>query len=192
MRLLKYLLVAITLASWVAAHFLAFVPPVWDEWSGWVFVGCHFTVLLAALLALIRRRWSTLAIFCFPFVVIFLDAYGWRQPGYWLRATGFSIHASPIEQYLSRCRRVEFVEDGKKQQVGECEGIATSGITWNTVIYDTTGQLVLPRAQRTREWKSAVGMLSSPDVYIEMEGRASHLFGDFYIFAIRIDELQGG
>jgi hypothetical protein len=50
----------------------------------------------------------------------------------------------------------------------------------------------LPRAQRTREWKSAVGMLSSPDVYIEAEGRVSYLFRDFYIFAIRIDELQGG
>jgi hypothetical protein len=192
MRVLKYLLVAITLLSWVAAQLLAFVPPVWNEWSGSVFDGCLLAVLLLALSALIRRRWSTFAVLCFLFVVIFLGAYGVTQPGYWLRATGFRIHASPIEQYLSRCRLVAFVEDGKKQQVGECEDIPTSSITWNAVIYDTTGQLVLPRAQRTREWKSAVGMLSSPDVYIETEGRASHLFEDFYVFAIRIDELQGG
>ncbi len=68
----------------------------------------------------------------------------------------------------------------------------TSEITWAYVIYDTTGQILLPRAQRTREWKRAVGMLSSPDVYIDTEGRASHLYGDFYTFPIRIDELQGG
>lgn len=192
MRLLKYLLVAITLTSWVVAQFLAFVPCVWGEWSGFVFDGCVFAVPLSALWALIRRRWSTLAIFCFPMFVILLGAYGVTQPGHWLRATGFRIHASPIEQYLSRCRLAAFVEDGKKQQVGECDGIPTSGITWNVVIYDTAGQIILPRAQRTREWKSAVGMLSSPDVYIESEGRASHLFGDFYVIAIGINELQGG
>jgi hypothetical protein len=192
MRLLKYLLVAVAFISWAVAQLLAFVPPVWNEWSGSVFDGCLLTVLLFVLWALIRRRWSTFAILCFPLVVIFLSAYGGRQPGDWLRAAGFRIHASPTEQYLSRCRLAAFIEDGKVQQVGECEGIQTSSITWNCVIYDTTGQIVLPRAQRTREWKSAVGLLSSPDVYIETEGRASHLFGDFYVIGVRIDELQGG
>lgn len=187
MRFLKYLLVAATLATWVVDQLLMFVPDVW-EWHEFVFGGCFAIVVLSALWALIRRCWHRLAIFCLPLVVISFFA----QANKWLQATGFRIYASPIEHYLSGCRLVDFVEDGKKQRVGECEGIPTSGITWNTVIYDTTGQLVLPRVQRTHEWKSAVGMLSSPDVYIETEGRASHLFGDFYVFAIRIDELQGG
>jgi hypothetical protein len=186
MRLLKYLLVAVMLASWTADQLLVYVPHL-SEWWFFASVGSFLTILLCALSALIRRKWDTLAIFCFPFVVILL-----HQPGQWLRATGFRIHASPIEEYLAQCRLVEFVEDGKKQQVGECQGIPTSEITWDTVIYDTTGQFVLPPAQRTQGWKSAVGMLSSPDVYIESEGRASHIFGDFYVIGIRIDELQGG
>ncbi len=190
MRLLKYLLVAVTLLSGVVAQMLAFVPSVWQERSSSVFAGCLFTVFVFALLALIRRRWSALAIFFLALAVIVLGSV--TQPGHWLRATGFRIYASPIEQYLSGCRLSVFVEDGKQQQVGECEGIPTSEITWVYVIYDTTGQLLLPRAQRTQEWKSAVRMLSSPDAYIETEGRASHLYGDFYIFPIRIDELQGG
>jgi hypothetical protein len=187
MRSLKYLLVAVTLVSWAADQLLMFVPDVWD-WHEFIFAACFVTVVLSALWALIRRRWYTLAIFCLPLIVICLVT----QASKWLQATGFRIYASPIEQYLSRCRLVAFVEDGKKQQVGECEGIPTSSITWNAVIYDTTGQLILPRVQRTREWKSAVGILSSPDVYIETEGRASHLVGDFYVMSIRIDELQGG
>jgi hypothetical protein len=187
MRLLKYLLVAVTLVSWTVDQLLMFVPRV-CEWHGFVFASCFFSVLLSALWALIRRRWHTLAIFCLPLIVICFVTRGSN----WLRATGFSIYTSPLEQYLPGCRLVEFVEDGEKQRVGECEGIPTSGITWTYVIYDTSGQLVLPRAQRTREWKSAVGMLSSPDVYIETEGRASHLVGDFYVIGVRLDELQGG
>jgi hypothetical protein len=191
MRALKYLLVAITLASWVAAQLLRFVPDFW-EWSVLVFGGCFLTVILSSLLALIRRRWKTLAILCFPLMIASLRIFGVAQPSQWLQVTGFLVHASPIEAYLSRCRLVAFVEDDKKQQVGECEGIPTSGITWDIVIYDTTGQLILPRAERTREWKSAVGILSSPDVYVETEGRASHIVGDFYVIGVRLDELQGG
>jgi hypothetical protein len=187
MRLLKYPLVAITLVSWAAGQLLMSFPHVW-EWQGFFFAGCILDVFLSALWALIRRRWYTLAILCLPLVAICVVT----QASKWLQATGFRVYASPIEQSLSGCRLVAFVEDGRKQRVGECEGIPTSGITWSCVIYDTSGQLVLPRAQRTREWKSAVGMLSSPDVYIETEGRASRLVGDFYIIGVRLDELQGG
>jgi hypothetical protein len=186
MKLLKYLLIAVTLVSWVADQLLMYVPG-FSDWSFLVFVGCINTLFVGALLALIGRKWNTLAIFSVAFVVILLP-----QPGQWLRASGFRIHASPIEKYLAQCRLVTFEEDGKKQQVGECQGIPSSDITWDTVIYDTTGQLVLPRDRRTQGWKSAMGMLSSPDVYIESEGRASHIFGDFYVIGVRIDELQGG
>jgi hypothetical protein len=186
MKLLKYLLVAATLVSWVTHQLLMYVPG-FSDWSFLVCVGCINILFVCALLALIRRKWNTLAIFCVAFVIILL-----HQPGQWLQSTGFRIHASPIEKYLAQCRLVTFVEDGKKQQVGECQGVPTSDITWDTVIYDTTGQFVLPPAQRTQGWKSAMGMLSSPDVYIESEGRASHIFGDFYVIGVRIDELQGG
>jgi hypothetical protein len=186
MRFLKYSLVVVTLVGWVAQQLLMYASHV-SDWSFVPGVACLLTLFFGALWALIARRWKTLAIFCIPFVVMLLP-----QPGQWLRATGFRIHASPIEEYLAQCRLVTFVEDGKKQQVGECQGIPTSEITWDIVIYDTTGQLVLPRARRTQAWRSAVGMLSSPDVYIESEGRASHIFGDFYVIGVRIDELQGG
>ena len=186
MKLLRNILVAAMLVSWVTHQLLMYVP----SFSGWSFLvcaGCILTLFVGALLALIGRKWNTLAIFFISFVVILLP-----QPGQWLRATGFRIHASPIEEYLAQCRLVTFEEDGKKQQVGECQDISTSEITWDIVIYDTTGQFILPPAQRTQGWKGAMGMLSSPDVYIESEGRASHIFGDFYVIGVRIDELQGG
>ena len=186
MTLLKYLLLAVTLVSWAADHLLVYVPR-FSEWSFFVSTGCILTVLLCALSALIRRKWNTLAFFCIPFVVIFL-----HLPGQWLRTTGFRIYASPIEEYLAQCRLVTFVEDGAEQKVGECESIATSSITWIIVIYDTTGQFVLPMARRTQGWKSAMGMLSSPKVFAESEGRGSHIFGNFYSIVIRLDEMQGG
>ena len=186
MNYLKYLLIGVSLVSWVANQLLRFVPD-YSQWAFYVDAAFAIAVIICGLVALIRRQWSTFAILCVPLVIFSLPGVGGR-----LQATGFSIYASPLEQYLSRCRLVEFLEDGKKQQVGECEGIPTSGISWDYVIYDTAGQLVLPRAQRTREWKRAVGMLSSPDVYTKTEGRASHIVGDFYRIGVRLDELQGG
>jgi hypothetical protein len=185
MKLLRNLLVAAMLVSWVADQLLIYVPG-FSDWSFLAFVGCINTLFVGALLALIGRRWNTLAIFCVAFAVILLP-----QPGHWLRATGFRIHASPIEEYLAQCRLVTFEEDGKKQQVGECQHIPTTEITWDIVIYDTTGQFFLPLAQRTNEWTNAMGMLSSPDVFTK-PGRGSHIVGDFYVIGVRIDELQGG
>jgi hypothetical protein len=187
MRLLKYLLVVVTLVSWVAGLLLAYVPG-YSEWFFYFASGCYLAVIVCALSALFRRKWSALAVFVFPLAVLFLPA----QPSQWLLATGFSIYASPIEEYLSRCRMITFVEDGEGQQVGECQGLATSGITWNVVIYDTTGQFMLPLARRTQAWKDAMGMLSSPKVFAESEGRGSHIVGQFYSIVIRIDEDQGG
>jgi hypothetical protein len=186
MKYLKYLLVTVSLLSWVANQLLRFVPD-YSQRVFYVDAAFAVVVIICGLVASIRRQWSTFAIFCLPIVIFSLPGVSRR-----LQATGFSIYASPLEQYLSRCRLFEFFEDGKKRQVGECEGIPTSGITWDYVIYDTAGQLVLPLAQRTPEWKSAVGMLSSPDVYIKTEGRASHIVGDFYRIGVRLDELQGG
>src|SRR4051812_5717912 len=98
MTRLKYLLAAITLASWFASFLLAYAPQFRDL-AAYASAGCLLTMVFCALSALIRRRWSTLAIFCFPLVVIQLP-----QPSHWLRATGFRIHASPIEEYLAQCR----------------------------------------------------------------------------------------
>jgi hypothetical protein len=191
MTLLKYLLVAVTLASWVAGQLLEYVPHL-SEWSFFVTAGCFVAVLVCALSALIRRKWNAFATFSITLLAMCLPGFGLTQPSDWLQATGFRIYASPIEEYLSRCRLVTFVEDGAEQKVGECESIATSSITWIIVIYDTTGQFVLPVARRTQGWKSAMGMLSSPKVFAESEGRGSHIFGNFYSIVIRLDEMQGG
>ena len=102
------------------------------------------------------------------------------------------MHILDKERYLAGCRLETFMEDGKQQTVGECQSKPTSGVSWNYVLYDTSGQVMWPRATRTQAWKSAVRMLSSPDTFTDTEGRASHLHGDFYEFGIRLDELQGG
>jgi len=190
MTLLKYLLVVVTLASWVVGHLLQYVPH-FSEWSFFVNAGCLLAVLVSALSVLIKREWKALAIFSLTLVFMCLPGFGLTQPSEWLQATGFRIYASPIEEYLSRCRLVAFVEDGAKQQVGECEKISISSDAWVTVIYDTTGQFVLPVARRTSGWKSAMWELSSPMVFAESEGRGSHIFGNFYSIVIRLEEMQG-
>jgi hypothetical protein len=191
MTRLKYLLVFLTLVSWVTGQLFEFVPRV-SEWSFFISAGFFFAALVCALSALIRRKWNALAIFSITLMVMCLPGFGLTQPSEWLQATGFRIYASPMEEYLSRCRLVTFVEDGARQQVGECEKIRISSDAWITVIYDTTGQFVWPKARRTQGWTRAMWGLSSPIVFAESEGRGSHIFGSFYAVVICLEEMQGG
>jgi len=61
-----------------------------------------------------------------------------------------------MEEYLSRCELIAFVENDAKQQVGWCERFTLTGDAWIDVYYDTTGQFALPPARRTQGWKDAM------------------------------------
>jgi hypothetical protein len=81
----------------------------------------------------------------------------------------------------------EFFKGGVEQTVGLCEDSGVS-VTY-FVFYDTTGELALPLAQRTPEWKNAMWHYPPQWVLRDSDGRAEHLFGHFYRVAILTKEF---
>jgi len=188
---LKYGLVVVTLASLYAGMFLQYV---WCDLSDWLadITGlCLLAILLFFLRALFRRRWKEVAVFSATLVIVFLPGFGVKGHADWLVAAGFRIHTSPLEEYLSRCKLIEFVENGTKQTVGECESHGLYSGYAHTVIYDSTGELLKPVSHRTQEWQQAMSRFYSEDVLNSSKSRTSHIFGDFYNVGTSLAEERG-
>jgi hypothetical protein len=188
---LKYLLFVAIPVIWVAASFLSYPAPVISEWLIWMSAACLLALLLLFLSALFRRRWKEVAIFCAAAPVVLLPYLGLNVSLDWIYVAGFRFHASPIEEYMSRCELIEFIEKNFRQEVGICERQSHPGNGVVTVIYDTTGELVLPVTQRTPEWTKAMGRFSPGKVFTKSEGRAQHLFGHFYDIEIGLEDMDG-
>jgi hypothetical protein len=118
---LKYHLAALAAVSWYVSAFLTYVMPTFAAWLPWIGLACCIPAFFISLSALVRRRWREVAAFAVSWVAVTLSFLDVNEPFNWLRRQGFSVHAFPTEQYLSRCRLTEFVEKGVKQTVGSCE-----------------------------------------------------------------------
>jgi hypothetical protein len=122
--------------------------------------------------------------------VVFFPFYA-RIAALWLRVETFRIHASPISTYLSQCKLIDFVEGGAKQQLGRCDNLVLGREEVLEVFYDTTGQIVAPPAERTPEWRAAMGHFSPTAVHLEKDHRAERLFGDFYEITLTLNDFDG-
>ena len=143
--------------------------------------------------AMLPRDWKPLAVLSVAWVWVLLAFLGpMDEFRYWLEVQGFRIHASPLNDYLSTCRLTEFVQKGVRQTVGECEA---SGVVYGpvatVVFYDTTGELALPAAQRSAEWRDAMWHYPPKAVLRDGEHRAVLLFGNFYRVDILSEEFDG-
>jgi hypothetical protein len=186
---LRYLLLLFAVVSPYAAAFLHYPSPdasdtLYDlSWICWPFV---FVVSLGVLLL---RRWIAVAIFAVAWIWLFLGpSHGPGESFYWVMKQGFRFHASPVRDYLTKCKLVEFTENGVGQTFGFCEG-ADRGTFIESVFYDTTGEYALPLSQRTAEWRHALLELVSEE---HLEARAEHFFDNFYVVCIPLENFHGG
>lgn len=177
---------AITLLSWFGGRFLMFLWPEASDWLLPIGVVCAiiamFWLIVCAFLPKPRGAPILLATLLIIQTVQMIDAQSKRG----LIELGFRIHASPIEQYLARCKMFEFTENGERQAIGYCEGRAYTeggfppGQAMPTVMYDSTGNFLKPDTQRSREWKQAFDEAKEYGGDVRFRG-VSHLFGDFYL-----------
>ena len=188
---IKLTLVILVFVSWFGMPLLAFSFPLLPDRLAGLYLFCLLALFVLFLGDLFRLRWNDVAIFFGIWAVVLLPLYGIKAPLRWLRVEAFRIHASPIEEYLSRCRLIEFVENGTKQALGRCDYLGIGGEAVLDVFYDTTGEFVLPVSQRTPEWKAAMWHFSPHQVLINAEGRAERLFGNFYEITIFPGEFDG-
>jgi len=190
----RYLLAALTLASWLAMHLLNYVSGIAD-WLVDPFKVCWLALFFLALAAPFHTRWRNLASCCLTLFITF-SAFvgvllgperGGLLPNNRLQADGFRIYAShlirstPLEEFLSKCKLVDYLEeDGTRGQVGECNKNLRSTLWFAIiVIYDPSGQLSWPPIQRTLAWRLAVLHLLNGKFFVH-EDVASHLAGSFY------------
>jgi hypothetical protein len=193
MKWWKYALVVIALTSWLATLLLDLISSYADWPLIYISAACLFALSFFTVAALVRRRWRELAIVSLPVVVIVLPVLGVTTPAHCLRVVGFRIYASPIESYRSGCTLHEFVDDdGTKQQVGQCHSVRQMFGDHITVIYDTTGQFVLPVERRTAAWQSAVMWHLSAGTFLARnnDGR-SRIFGNFYAVYVPLAREDG-
>jgi 4-amino-4-deoxy-L-arabinose transferase-like glycosyltransferase len=184
-------LVLLSTASWIGIALLAFsLPTAPDRLLGLYFI-CLFVLFLLFLGSLFRRQLNEILIFIAVWAVVLFPFYGSEAPFLWLRAEAFRIHTSPLEQYLSQCKLIEFVENGARQVLGRCDNLATGGEAVFDVFYDSTGEFVLPVSQRSSEWKAAMSHFSPHEVLINAEGRAHKLSEKFYGITIFPGEYDG-
>jgi hypothetical protein len=183
-----YAVAVVNVCLWIAVPLLSFSHPL-SRWDVELYLlACllaFFFVFLSAFFE-IRYRWNEVAIFVAIGAVVLLPYYrlGFllEAPGGALVTAGFRIHASPIEEYRSRCELIEFLENGVKQTVGRCEAHGQNGnLFFYTVIYDTTGELLKPVSYRTQAWQTAMSAFYSDKVLNSSEQRTLHLVDDFYL-----------
>jgi hypothetical protein len=186
---LKYLLLIVAVASPYASAFLLYpLPAVSDSLYDLWYI-CWFFVFFVSLGVLLLRRWIAVAIFAAAWIWLFYGpSYGPGESFYWLLQQGFRFHASPIKNYLSRCKLVDFVENGAKQTVDFCESTGMTSPLDYRVYYGTTGEFSLPLSQRTPEWKQAMSQLARDEI---LERRAWLLFGNLYRVEMPLEEYRG-
>jgi hypothetical protein len=190
-RLLAYALFTVMLGMWILGPLLLFSYPTFVSQLVWVYLSCLIALFFLFLGVAYRLWWKELAIFLAIWAVVLMPWYvsrlGIDMPLAWLRGIGFRVHASPIEEYLSRCNLIRFSENGREQSVGECETIpGQTDEQYMTVFYDSTGEFILPVSQRTPEWTTAMRHFEPADTLTKSERRASHLYADFYVIGLSI------
>lgn len=176
---LKYVLLVAVLIVWIAAPLLSFSFPILSDRLAWAYLACLVALFFLFLRALLRRRWKELAILCAIFGVVLLPYYNSELSFRWLYVHAFRVHVAPVEDYLTRCKLLPFVENGVGQKLGRCESFDAGGDTVVQAFYDTTGEFVLPASQRTPEWKLAMSHFSPHAVLLEKDNRAQCLFWKF-------------
>jgi hypothetical protein len=177
MKWLKGVVIAIALLGFYGSEFFYFIhEPVF----GWLQSASEVFLIPLSLFsagALFNLCWRRISIFAAVWVLLSLHNLGIDAPYQWLNHRGFQVHTLLTPNYLSKCRLIEFVENGVEQTGGFCEWF-NRGAICDYIMYDTTGEFVLSVAERTPEWKQAMSGLPV-SLVVTTEFRASHLFGNF-------------
>lgn len=179
MNVVIYLLAAVTLVGWFGGNWFLYVSdlPTW-----FVYTAAGFSIFLGmlTLFALFRRKWRAAAVGVLTLLFIFLPKLKVAEPIAWVQQTGFSTNASPIEEYLSKCKLLTISENDGLQQIGQCASLSR-GHRRIDIVYDTTGKALWPVAAMNPEWKAAANKLFSTRLLSALPTRV-HITGNFYAF----------
>ncbi|MGJ4946441.1 hypothetical protein ACQR1W_38200 [Bradyrhizobium sp. HKCCYLS1011] len=158
----------------------------------WLFFGSLvFVVPLACLsieaLFCRNRKWS--AVFALTWLLLVLPFAGVPETREWLRTLGFYARTKLASDYMAQCRLSEFTENGVTQTAGSCEGF-DRGDYFDYIVYDTSGEFILPVSKRTSEWKKVMSAATT-EVTVDRDRTAYHLFGNYYAVVVGLLDGKG-
>lgn len=189
MKWFRRISIAVPLFCLYGGHFFFFFAP---SALIWMFIGTLLFIvpLLFFLIgAVVQRDWKSSAILALTWLLIVLAFTDIQEPRGWIRIAGFYAKTKMVSNYLSSCELSDFVENGVKQTMGFCEGHDRDDY-YEAVVYDTTGEFVLPASERTPEWK-AMMRTTVKDAQVDRDQAAYHLFGHYYAVVISNLDLTG-
>jgi hypothetical protein len=183
----KRIVIAIVLLGLYGSFFSYYLAPRITFWL--LLVGLVFAipVVIFTVEALYERQWRLIAIFAIIWCLVALPFIPSLVP-YWSESQGFRVLTWLNHDYRSRCRLTDFIENGVKQTAGFCESF-DRGDYLDFVVYDTTGEFLLPAAQRTPEWKQVMSAATEKSL-VSKEHRAARLFGNYYFIFVNFDDLS--
>jgi hypothetical protein len=182
----RVVIIVLLICIYSPAFFSLLYPPV----GFWPLLGALllFPLLGFSIEALVRLRWKQLGVFTVVWLLIVLPFSDVApQPKIWMIRLGFFVKTRLVGDYLSGCRQTEFTENEVKQTIGVCDGF-DSGQIFDFVVYDTTGELMLPVSQRTPEWSRVMSKAVAPAV-VSIEDPAYPLFGHYYVVELTMLQL---
>lgn len=155
------------------------------------FADLLFLIPLACLSieALFYRNKKLSIVFALTWLLLVLPFVGVPETREWLRTLGFYARTRLVSDYLAQCRLSDFVENGVKQTAGFCEGF-DRGDYFDYVVYDTTGEFIMPASKRTPEWKKVLSV-ATEEATLERDRTAYHLFGNYYAVVVGLLDGKG-
>jgi hypothetical protein len=174
------------------SDFFYFLLPNVMLWLVLVGGACAVPLAILTFLALLRFRWRLIPIFVIVWALLSLRFFGVWAPTEWLNVQGFRVGNLLTQGYPAGCSHLEFIENGIKQTLGLCRGF-DRGDHFDFIVYDKTGEFVLPASRRSPEWKQA--MSEATNTHEELESRenpAYRLYGDFYVVFVSFYDMRGG
>lgn len=183
----KRIVIAIALLTLYGSHLCYFLAP--NITLGLLVVSLVLLIplLIFVVEALYGRQWRVVTILAVVWCLVGLPFFVRSVPN-WISHQGFRVLTWLSHDYRSRCRLTDFVENSVKQTAGFCEGF-DRGEYFDFVVYDTTGEFLLPVAQRTPEWKRVMSVATEKSL-VSKEHRADHLFGNYYRIFVEPDDLS--
>ena len=183
-----YLLAAAAMLLWAGAASSIYVwAPV--QWIAVAAGGCWILLAIMAPLAAFRRKWLAAALGLLPVILIALPIVGVTKPLAWVQTTGFRIHITPVDEYLSTCRLLTISENNRLQQIGRCRSLPRWDKSRIDIVYDTTGSLLGPADQASPESKAALIKLYGAEAPAIPHG--VRITGNFYAVTIKPAEAKG-
>lgn len=189
MKWFRGISIAVPLLDAYGGMFCYFFAPTALVWLFFAALLFLIPLICLSVEALFYRNKKLSIVFALTWLLLVLPYVGVPETREWLRVLGFYAKTKLVSDYSSRCRLSDFVENGVVQTAGFCQSF-DRGDYFDYIVYDTTGEFILPASERTPEWKRVMAA-ATEEATVGRDRTAYHLFGNYYAVVVGVLDMKG-